>query len=86
MGKVRVLYWNVAGLRKKEQEFWDYVRQFEIVGLVKEPSSEKIEKLLQNEYKWECKKVKQGEKKGRASGGIITAVRRKIYGKKRTYT
>jgi hypothetical protein len=31
--KVRVLYWNVAGLRTKE-EFWDYVRQFEIVGLV----------------------------------------------------
>jgi hypothetical protein len=31
---VKVLYWNVAGLRKKEQEFWDYVRQLAIVGLV----------------------------------------------------
>jgi hypothetical protein len=30
--KVRVLYWNVAGLKKK-QEFWDYVKQFEIVDL-----------------------------------------------------
>jgi hypothetical protein len=49
MAKVRVLYWNVAGLRKKEQEFWDYVRQFGIV--VEERSSEKIEKLLSNEYK-----------------------------------
>jgi hypothetical protein len=43
--KVRVLYWKVAGLRKKEQEFWEYVRQFEIVGLaetlVKERSWEK---------------------------------------------
>jgi hypothetical protein len=33
--KVKVLYWNIAGLRKKEEEFWDYVREFEIVvGLV----------------------------------------------------
>jgi hypothetical protein len=43
--KVRVLFWKVAGLRKKEQEFWEYVRQFEIVGLaetlVKERSWEK---------------------------------------------
>jgi hypothetical protein len=31
----KVLYWNIAGLRKKEEEFWDYVREFEIVvGLV----------------------------------------------------
>jgi hypothetical protein len=75
MAKVRVLYWNVAGLRKKEQEFWDYVRQFEIVGLVEERSSEKIEKLLPNEYKWKCQGVKRGKKKGRATGGIITTVK-----------
>jgi hypothetical protein len=24
--KMRVLYWNVVGLRKKEEKFWDYVR------------------------------------------------------------
>jgi hypothetical protein len=30
-----VLHWNVADLREKiEEEFWDYMRQFEIVGLV----------------------------------------------------
>jgi hypothetical protein len=31
---VRVLYWKVVGLRKKEAKFWEYVRQLEIVGLV----------------------------------------------------
>jgi hypothetical protein len=30
--EVRVLYWNVVDLRKKEEEF--YARQFEIAGLV----------------------------------------------------
>jgi hypothetical protein len=33
--KVMVLYWTVADLRKKKrEEFWDYLRQCEIVGLV----------------------------------------------------
>jgi hypothetical protein len=52
--KVRVLYWKVVGLRKKEAKFWEYVRQLEIVGLVEtwreERSWEKIEKLLPKEY------------------------------------
>jgi hypothetical protein len=46
--KMRVLYWKVGGLRKKEAKFWEYVRQLEIVGLVEtwveERSWEKIEK------------------------------------------
>jgi hypothetical protein len=25
----KVLYWNVAGLKKRGEEFWDYVRQFD---------------------------------------------------------
>jgi hypothetical protein len=52
--KVKVLYWKVLGLRKKEENFWEYVRQLKIVGLVEtwieERSWEKIEKLLLKEY------------------------------------
>jgi hypothetical protein len=53
---VRVLYWNVEDLKqKKEEEFWNYVRQFKIVALIEtwaeEQSWEKIEKLLSKEYK-----------------------------------
>jgi hypothetical protein len=54
--KVRILYKNVAGLSKKRDEFWDYVRQFDIVGLVEtwveERSWKKIGKSLPKEYKW----------------------------------
>jgi hypothetical protein len=25
----KVLYWNVAGFKKRKEEFWDYVRQFD---------------------------------------------------------
>jgi hypothetical protein len=70
-GEAKVLYWNVAGLKKGE-EFWDYVRQFEIVSLpetwVEERSWKKIEKTLPKEYKWEGQGAKREKKKGRADG------------------
>jgi hypothetical protein len=95
---IRVHQVTSAGLRKREDEFWDYVRQFEVVGLVgtwvEEQSWEKIERTLPKEYKW----AKRERKRGRAAGGIITGVtlgieekrkkkggRRRIHGKKRSY-
>jgi hypothetical protein len=50
--------------KKRRRRFRDYVRQFEIVGLVEEWSWE-IEKLLPKEYKWECYGAKRGKKKRR---------------------
>ncbi|CAH1381554.1 unnamed protein product, partial [Tenebrio molitor] len=60
----KVLYWNVAGLRKRGDDFWDYVRQFE------KQSWEKVEKTLPKEYKWEGQWAKRERKRGRAAGGI----------------
>jgi hypothetical protein len=75
----KVLYWNVAGLRKRGDEFWDYVRQFEVVGLVEtwveKQSWEKVERTLPKEYKWEGQWAKRERKRGRAAGGIITGVK-----------
>ncbi|KAH0814053.1 hypothetical protein GEV33_008739 [Tenebrio molitor] len=75
----KVLYWNVAGLRKRGDEFWDYVRQFEVVGLVEtwveKQSWEKVETTLPKEYKWEGQWAKRERKRGRAAGGIITGVK-----------
>jgi hypothetical protein len=57
---------------KKGEEFWDYVRQFEIMSLpetwVEERSWKKIEKTLPKEYKWEGQGAKREKKKGRADG------------------
>jgi hypothetical protein len=55
-GGVKVLYWNVAGLSRKEEEFWVNIRKFEIVGLVEtwveERSWKKIEKTPPKDCKW----------------------------------
>jgi hypothetical protein len=74
---LRVLYWNVAALRKTEEEFWDYVRQFEIVGLVEtwveEQSWEKIvatERVPMGMSRGKTKKEKRKSCRGNNNRGI----------------
>lgn len=31
--EMKVIFWNVAGLRNKDKGFWDFVREFDVVGL-----------------------------------------------------
>jgi hypothetical protein len=63
----------VAVLSRKREEFWAYIRKFEIVGLVEtwveEKNWKKIEKTLPKDYKWESQWAKREKKKGRATGG-----------------
>jgi hypothetical protein len=73
------LYWNMAELIRKGEEFWKYIRKFEIVGLVEtwveERSWKKIDKTLPKDYKWKSQWAKREKKKGRATEGIITGVK-----------
>lgn len=29
----RILFWNVAGIKNKDAGFWNYMKEFEVVGL-----------------------------------------------------
>ncbi|KAH0817747.1 hypothetical protein GEV33_005045 [Tenebrio molitor] len=64
-GGVKVLYWNVAGLSRKREEFWAYIRKFEIVGLVEtwveEKNWKKIEKTLPKDYNKEMRTTRRVE-------------------------
>ncbi len=76
------MFWNVAGLGKKNADFWSFLRQYDVIGLtetwVESKGWEKLAKRLPKEYEWKCKAAKREKKKGRASGGIITGVRKDI--------
>jgi hypothetical protein len=69
----------MAELIRKGEEFWKYIRKFEIVGLVEtwveERSWKKIDKTLPKGYKWKSQWAKREKKKGRATEGIITGVK-----------
>lgn len=72
---------------KKDADFWNFVKQYDVIGLtetwVEEKNWEKLEKRLPKEYKWKCRPAKREKKRGRASGGIITGVRIDIEVKER---
>lgn len=33
-GNLKSIFWNVAGTKKLRKEDWDYLRKFDIIGLV----------------------------------------------------
>lgn len=59
-GKLRMrgIFWNVAGVRKKEEDFWEFFREFEVVGLtetwVDEAGWEKLKEKMPEGWKWKC--------------------------------
>lgn len=38
---MKILFWNVAGLKKKDREFWNYIEKFDVVGLCETTIEEK---------------------------------------------
>lgn len=32
-GRVKIVFWNVAGLRRKDREFWNFIESFDVIGL-----------------------------------------------------
>lgn len=79
---VKVGFWNIAGLYNKNEQFWDYVRDFDFIGLIEtwvdERQWKKIEDRLPGNFNWKCKFAVKEKNKGRAKGGIITGVNKGI--------
>lgn len=62
----------------KDRDFWNYIEEFQFVGLVEtwveEKNWEKIRNKLPGGYVWKYQPAVRENKKGRAKGGIITGV------------
>lgn len=76
---VKLCIWNSAGVINKDKDTWEYLKSFDIIGLVEtwveEKDWKKMEKRLPKGYKWKCCYAKRESKRGRAKGGIITGVK-----------
>lgn len=74
------MFWNVAGIKKKKREFWNYLERFDVIGLcetwLEEKKWVKMEKLLPNSSNWCSQHAERDKKKGRAKEGIIMGVRK----------
>jgi exonuclease III len=78
--QIRIVFWNVAGIKTKEDEFWKYLGEFDVVGLVEtwveEKGWERLERRMPREFEWKCQYADRESKKGRAKGGIIMGVKK----------
>ena len=79
---MKLLFWNVAGIKNKDVKFWEYIKQFDIIGLeetwMEVKDWEKFKEKLPHEWVWKYSPAERNFDKGRAKGGIITGVSEKI--------
>lgn len=66
----------------KDAQFWEYIKQFNIIGMVETWIEEKrwsrAREHLPEAFRWRCQSARREKKKGRAIGGIITGIRKEI--------
>ncbi|XP_066585584.1 golgin subfamily A member 6-like protein 25 [Prorops nasuta] len=85
--EIEVIFWNVAGLGNKEEDFWRRIKRGDVVCLVEmwieEKSWERIRRKVPKGYNWWTQWAKKEGRKGRAKGGIVMGVRKEMKGRKR---
>lgn len=55
---VKICFWNVAGLRYLCEDTWEYLKGFDVIGLMEtwleEESSRKIKGDMSKKFRWYC--------------------------------
>ena len=84
--QIRICFWNIAGVTNKDEDTWRYLEGFDIVGLVEtwmeEGRWKRVEDKLSKKFTWKCVPADREEKRGRARGGIVIAIKKRIDGVK----
>lgn len=78
----KVALWNVAGLLGKDREFWERIKDWDVIVVsetwIDERGWEKIkeeEVRIPKGYNWKVQFAGKKNRKGRAMGGMIMGVR-----------
>ncbi|TGZ50550.1 Uncharacterized protein DBV15_12351 [Temnothorax longispinosus] len=73
-------FWNIAGVKGKNEGFWKVVEEWDIITLletwVEEKEWSKVKKRMPERYVSKCQPATREKKRGRAREGIITGVRK----------
>ncbi|GLV46113.1 hypothetical protein CBL_07180 [Carabus blaptoides fortunei] len=79
---VKMLFWNVVGMKVKDKEFWESIKGLDVNGLtqtwIEKKQWNQIKEKLPNEYTYKSKHTKRIHKNGRAMGGILTGIKKNI--------
>lgn len=79
---VKVAFWNVAGIRRKDREFWREVTDWDIVVMsetwLEKGGWEMLRGKMPRDYKWEVQLVSRKNRKGKAIGEMLMGIREGI--------
>lgn len=82
--QLKILYWNVAGIKNKDPEFWEFISTADIIILAETWAEEKLAELWKSmspkDFKWATQYAEKEYTKGRAKGGLLTGIRKEIEG------
>ena len=78
----KVVFWNVAGLKNKDADFWEAIGEWDVIFLletwVDKKGWERIKGRMPGGFRWEVQYARRKSKKGRAMGGIIMGARKGV--------
>jgi len=71
----KMIFWNVAGVISEDEEFWEFVKEYDFVSLEETwmdgKSWEKLREWLPNSHEWKMMEARKKRRKGRAKGGML---------------
>lgn len=74
--------WNVAELMKKDKEFWESLRKWDVVAMmetwIEEKEWKKVKNRLPGGFVRGIQMARRKYRKGRAIGGMIMGIKKKI--------
>lgn len=76
----KIGFWNIAGLDRQDENFWNYIKGYDYIGMSKTWLTERrwgeIEGKLPETHIWCSKHAKKVKERGRAKGGLLIDMRK----------
>uniref|UniRef100_T1IMZ0 Endonuclease/exonuclease/phosphatase domain-containing protein n=1 Tax=Strigamia maritima TaxID=126957 RepID=T1IMZ0_STRMM len=78
---IRLIVWNVAGLRNKGPLFWETIKKKDIIlneTWLEEKENKQFSKKLDDTFGWDFLPATRSNRKGRAKGGQLIGARKRL--------
>lgn len=81
----RVDFWNVAKVKNKNADFWEKLKEWDVMVLretwIEKKEWERVKERLPKGYIWRVQWAKRECRRGRAMGGMLMGVKRDLVDK-----
>lgn len=76
------MFWNVAGVRAKDKDFWARMKEWDVIVLMETWMEEKgwevVKRRVPEGFVWKMQAAKRVNKKSRWMGGMLLGIRKEL--------